>query len=205
MSVTICIPSIPGRDVDRQRAWKSAINQNVEDAQLDVSVAIDEAGQGPAHIRNMLVAEAETEWIAFLDDDDYLLNHHIETLVNLQEETDADVVWPWFKVSGGTDPFPENRGRQWDRTSPHIFPITAMVRRAAFLEVGGFDEDTASQPDPNDPSRTVAGEDWRLWNALSAAGAKFAHTPEITWVWRHHGANTSGLPALARSFYGALP
>jgi glycosyltransferase involved in cell wall biosynthesis len=207
MNVTVCIPTITGREHDLRRAQRSAWAQEVADPMWDryeVTSLRDTEGRGPAHVRNLMVAYSGTsDWIAFLDDDDYLLPHHIATLTALQEETDADVVWPWFRVEGGTDPFPENQGRQWDRTNPHIIPITTLVRRSAFLDVGGFDEDTAAQPDPNDPTRTVAGEDWRLWLALSAAGAKFAHTPEITWVWRHHGSNTSGLPSVARSFYGA--
>ena len=201
MSISVCIPTIPGRDIMLARAKRSAEKQKNTD--LEILVGVDGDGRGPAVVRNTLVAQAKSEWIAFLDDDDYFLPQHLSTLSALQEQTDADVLWPWFRVDGGTDPFPQNRGRQWDRTDPHIFPITTLVRRAAFLDVGGFDEETASQPDPNDPSRTVAGEDWRLWLALSAAGAKFAHTPDVTWVWRHHGFNTSGLPVLARQFYGA--
>lgn len=205
--VTVCVPTIPGREVDFSRAIQSAQEQDwvLEDSMwnnLQIAGYADHEYKGPAYARNYMVKRADTEWIAFLDDDDYLLSHHISTLVRAQEETDADVIWPWFRVEGGTDPFPQNFGRQWDPEDPFVFPITTLVRRSAFMDVGGFDDWSEAVADPNDPQRWVSGEDWRLWNRLSAAGAKFHHVPEVTWVWRHHGRNSSGLPDRARSLYG---
>lgn len=200
--VTVVIPTIPARaEKDLLRAVHSVEKQDYPRELVDTHIITDSQGFGPAEMRNVGVARADTEWIAFLDDDDYLLPNHLSTLFLAQERTEADVVWPWFRVEGGGgDPFPKHRGRQWNPDDPHIFPITTLVRKSKFDEVGGFTA-LGEVPDPNDPTRTVSGEDWRLWLALSAAGAQFHHVNEVTWVWRHHGKNTSGLPDRARRYY----
>lgn len=198
--VTVVTPTIQGRGKELSKAIHSVQEQTIGFENLDLHIVSDLMGDGPAAMRNAGAAEATTEWLAFLDDDDYLLPHHLETLLRAAEVTEADVVWPWFQVSGGTDPFPMNRGRQWDADDPHIFPITTLVRRSMFEKVGGFIVD-GGIPDPNDPKRWVAGEDWRLWLDLSAAGARFFHVDEVTWVWRHHAKNTSGLPDRVRRLY----
>ena len=194
--VTVVIPSIQEREgTFLQKAVHSVQEQTIGFENLDLHVVSDTGGFGPAVMRNVGVGSADTEWIAFLDDDDWLFPHHLEVLLKAAEMSGADVVWPWFEVFGGTDPFPQNRGRQWDYDNPHVFPITALVRRSSFNEVGGFVPLSEAVPDPNDPERLVGGEDWRLWTDLSRAGAKFFHHDETTWTWRHHSSNTSGLPS----------
>ncbi len=44
-----------------------------------------------------------TEWVAFLDDDDYFYPQHLEALANAAQDTGADMVYPWYDVDGGTD------------------------------------------------------------------------------------------------------
>lgn len=199
--VTVVIPTIQGRGHDLSRAIHSVQEQSVGFLNLDLHIISDVDGLGPAVMRNVGVDHADTEWIAFLDDDDYLYPNHLEVLLRAAETTEADVLWPWFFVEGGTDPFPQYRGRQWDPDHPHSIPITTLVRRSVFNSVGGFTPVSEAVPDPNDPDRTVSGEDFRLWCDLSAAGAKFFHVDEVTWVWRHHAKNTSGLPDRARELY----
>lgn len=199
--VTVVIPTIPARaNGSLLEAVYSVEQQTYPRHLVDTHIVSDQYGLGPGEMRNLGVQKADTEWIAFLDDDDYLLPTHLETL--MAHGQDWDVVWPWFRVDGGTDPFPQNRGRQWDPANPHSFPITALVRRSVFLDVGGFRDLPEGQVDPNDPERWVSGEDWRLWLDLSEAGAAFHHVDEVTWVWRHHAKNTSGLPGRAKELYG---
>jgi hypothetical protein len=97
------------------------------------------------------------------------------------------VVWPWFDVVGGGDPFPMFYGRQWDPDCPHQFPITAMVRRILAVKAGGF-------PVADPVSGTCAGEDYAFWCELSRRGARFSHLRYRSWRWNHHGGNLSGLP-----------
>jgi glycosyltransferase involved in cell wall biosynthesis len=188
VSTTLIIPTVDprGKNGFLDKAVRSAEEQIV--AFDEIIVEHDVNREGPAVVRNRAAAKVETEFIAFLDDDDWLLPRHHQVL----SELDGDVRWPWFEVHGGSDPFPFFRGRQWDGADPHQIPITVMVRTEAFWDVGGFEG--VGKDAPADRWGNRAGEDFRLWCALSEAGYTFSHSPETTWVWRHHGNNSSGLP-----------
>lgn len=166
------------------RAVNSVGAQTLPASAVSIAIDVDRVGAGPTRTRALFAAN--TEWVAFLDDDDRFKEHHLETLWNLIQETGADVVWPWFEVIGGTDPLKEYQGRQWDPLAPHMFPIVAMVRTELAHAVGGFTV--------LDPSGEISGEDHPFYCALNDIGAKFAHTPDITWEWYHNTGNTSGLP-----------
>jgi glycosyltransferase involved in cell wall biosynthesis len=185
-NVTVIIPTIATRKKMLAEAVASVTAQTVP---VELIVEEDVDREGPSTVRNRAVARAATEWIAFLDDDDLLHPNHIETLLTIQEEHNSDLVCPWFKVVGGTDPFPMHRGRQFDLLNPHIFPITVLLRKSAFDAVGGF---LSSRGQHNGHE---TGEDFNLWLRLAEAGFKMYHIPDITWTWRHHGRNTSGLPS----------
>lgn len=185
MTVGFAIPSIPPRRQLLTRAISSIVTQTHPVEQISVAVDNAKAGAGPT--RNRAKDALRTEWTCFLDDDDELLPHHVQHLLARQAETGADVVFPWFDVVDGGDPFPMFRGREWSVESPHSFPITALVRTEVAQSLP-FD-------DPMDPSCGAAGEDFAWWVNLALAGAKIVHTPEITWRWYHNSGNTAGLPS----------
>ena len=172
------MPTIPPRAQLLRRALTSVEAQIYPATKIEVAVDVDK--NGAAVTRNRALFAAQTKWVAFLDDDDEMYPQHLERLVAHQLETDADVVWPWFDVIGGSDPFPIHFGRQWDPERPHSFPVTTLVRRQLAVKVGGF-------PDGE-------WEDWNFWLRLNEAGAKFAHLPERTWAYHHDSYNTSGRP-----------
>lgn len=184
--ITVVIPTIPPRARMLARAVASVSKQ--EHPAAAIVIAQDTAGDGAWSTRNRGVLSVGTTWTAFLDDDDELLPHHLRRLLELAETTGAGLVWSWFQVIGGTDPFPMHRGREFDPASPHIVPITYLVRTelllAGMAATGGFRPDTAGAWDKQDAP---------LFVAMAAAGGT-ANTPEVTWLWNHHGANTSGLP-----------
>jgi hypothetical protein len=151
-----------------------------------ISVAIDNNHEGSGPTRTRAMRAVKTEWLAFLDDDDQFLEQHLETLVKHQQDTGADVVWPWFRVLSGQDPFPMHQGRQWNPEDPHIFPISALVRTEVALQAEF----------PPHVENGWGGDDFAFWTTLSAQGAKFSHVNEVTWLWDHAPAghhNTSGL------------
>lgn len=184
-TVDVVIPTIPPRRDMLMQAVLSVLEQTYPVNAVIISSDITRSGAGPTRQAGLM--RATSTFVCFLDDDDRLLPHHVETLVQAAEQTGSDVIFPWFTVEGGTDPFPMFEGRQWDPDDPHIFPITAMVRT-----------DLAQQsnfPIPNPDQADWAGDDFPFWLTVSRLGGKFHHVPERTWIWRHHGQNSSGIPS----------
>ena len=186
-TVSVCIPSIPTRsDLLKSRALSSVLTQTHPVSEICIS--LDLKKDGAWENRNNATKMANSEWIAFLDDDDEFQPHHVETLLNAAHEQQADVVWGWFDVIGGSDPFPMHRGRQWNINDPHIFPITCIVRRSLVL-------DSKAMFMPEESNIGAWGiQDFPFWKSVYDAGGKFLAIPDTTWNWYHHHANTSGLP-----------
>lgn len=186
--VTVVIPTIPGRGRMLSRAVTSVTKQ-AEPVAATV-ITNDHHGAGAWANRNLGLMHVRTPWLAFLDDDDELLPHHTRTLLDLAERTGAGLVWGWFEVIGGTDPIPQCRGKVYDLADPHTVPITYLVRTEVALEaareVGGF------LPDPRG-SGAFDVQDFPLFHAMASIGGT-ANVPDVTWLWHHHGRNTSGLP-----------
>jgi Glycosyl transferase family 2 len=183
VDITVAISSIPVRTSLLHRALASIAVQTLPAEALSIAIDIDRQGAGPTRTRAL--RQVQTPWLAFMDDDDELLPHHLETLCNAQCEFGADVVWPWFQVIGGYDPIAGNRGKQWNHDEPHTFPITTLVRT-----------ELAQQCFFPEPLSNVgcSGEDFNFWMQMSNLGAKFHHVNEITWRWFHDSGNTAGLP-----------
>lgn len=177
--VAVCIPTIPPRAPLLRRAVGSVHQQTVPPQQI--CIATDVHRKGAAATRNAAVAEAVTEWVAFLDDDDEFEPWHLEQCLAHAKDTGADLVYPWFTVVDGVDPLGwENR--QFDPVAlrqANYIPVTVLVRRELVLAAGGFHNRT-------DGIGGATWEDWWLWLALLDLGATFSHLPMRTWRW-HSG------------------
>lgn len=209
--VTVCVPTIPARREKLERAVRSIGDQRIgDDVRLSVSVVMDEVGEGAAVTRNRAWRNADTGWVAFLDDDDVLRPEHVERCLRRALETDADLVYPWFNIHDdagnditGNDPlrapvgghyvspygvtFDDDLQREL-MTRNNFIPVTVLVRRELLEAVDGF-------PIPNTSEWPESCcEDWGLWRRLLEAGARFEHLPRRTWIWTWHGRNTSGRP-----------
>lgn len=187
------IPSIPPRQETLQRALTSVWIQNrPADA---VAVTLDNRREGAPINRDRGLAQVQTDLVAFLDDDDEFGPAHLALLVEHLEATGADLVYPWFTVIGGTDPFPMFEGQPWDDDAPHQVPVTFLARTEAVRAAGGFSYGWDGENDPGvDGLGNRAGEDYALILRMVEARHKIVHLPVRTWLWFHHGANTSGLP-----------
>ena len=140
---------------------------------------------GAAANRNRALAVVDTEWVAFLDDDDELLPQHLRVCARHAYLTGADVVYPDSEVVGGDHPvnvFDFDFDPTLLRRRNYI-PVTVLARTELVKQVGGF------QPHPDENGDPC--EDWGLWLALVDAGATFSHVPQRTWIW-HVGNGTKG-------------
>lgn len=184
--VTAVIPAVPPRVADGklERAVRSVLAQTRPvDA---ISVSVDHARRGAAANRTRAVSGVGTEWIALLDDDDEWNPDHVQRLKEHADETGADVIYPWFNVSGGFDPWPGIEGAPFSAERLRQFnyiPITVLVRTELLWTVGGF----RPKGPPENPC-----DDWGTWERLVEAGAVFSHLPWRTWTWHWHPGNTSG-------------
>jgi hypothetical protein len=157
----------------------------------DVIVEFDDSRSGAAATRQRGLTKVATPYVAFLDDDDEFLPEHLDLLLDTMQGWQADYVYPWYEVVGGTDPMPQFFGLPWDNEQPHQTTITTLVRTDLAQEVAFGGE---PESDPNGGGFLVGGEDYRFTLGCMERGARIVHLPRRTWLWHHHGANTSGLP-----------
>lgn len=135
-------------------------------------------GKGAA--RNAGIASARSEWLLFLDADDWLLPHALDRLTSaLAADPALDAVYGgWTRVAPRGEVVAQNYrpepGRLFEvLTRFCAFTIHAcLVRRALVERVGAFD-----------PSLHTC-EDWDLWQRVARAGARFSAVAEIVACYR---------------------
>lgn len=181
--ITIAIPAHPARAASGllHRAIGSALRQTRPAAGLSLAMDLTRAG-APA-TRQRALDQVITPWVAFLDSDDWLYPDHLASLMECAEETGADYVYSYWDTNITPDIL-GHFGKVFDPASPTETTITVLVRTELAKAVGFKAlEDRESN----------TGEDWRMVLGCIDQGANIVHLPKQTWVWSHHGANTSGM------------
>lgn len=185
MDITLVMATIPSRyglGGPYERAIASVRAQTFKPAK--VRIVLDETGAGACATRNRALKDVDTEYCAFLDDDDELYPDHLKLLARCARLTGADVVYPGYdcdddQVRMFGIPFDADMLQQ-----TNFIPVTTLCKTQKALDAGGFQE----HPDVNgDPC-----EDWGLWLAMADKGANFVHLPVKTWRWNPGG--TKGRP-----------
>ena len=193
--ITVAIPAHPARVANGMldRAVASVKNQLLPAA--DISIAIDENGDGAAVTRQRALDAVQTEWVAFLDSDDWFYPEHLKVLAAGARIFSADYVFSYYMVHfPDGKPWPQNDplghfGKQFNPQAPHQTTITTLVRTELAKKIGFFDP-----PEGAEIGGHRGGEDWFFTVGCAEAGAKIVHVPRRTWAWVHHGANSSGIP-----------
>ena len=121
---------------------------------------IRQSNQGIAGARNVGIHEAKSEWIALLDHDDLMLPEKLQKEMAIAEaRPELAVVYSSFDVfypDGSTKHMPVFPAQGlWPaiRYRTPILPSTAIIRRSALEEVGGF-------------TNVYCVDDWDLWFRL---------------------------------------
>jgi hypothetical protein len=181
--ITVITPTIPPRGIMLGRASASVTAQKRKtDAHV---VAIDWTGDGPGATRNEALRRVTTEWVAFLDDDDEFLEHHLRACEKMALWSGADLVYPIGRFDGAGDDPLRQMGQQFNPSRlrmGNFIPITTLARTELIMDAGGF---------PRGDEAPLMGaqrcEDWGLWLRLLDAGGKFMPLHQVTWLCHKHG------------------
>ncbi len=191
MEITVAVPSIKPRAKQLARCLESVAAQTL--SPKAISVAIDSEHQGAAATRQRALDAVQTEWVAFIDDDDWMYPNHLEALSRGFIDHKADYVFSYYMVHDDDgnecpeiDPL-THFGREFDPADPHQTTITTLVRTELAKSVG-FHKAVEGQQIHGQ----TLGEDFAFTLGCVAAGAKIVHQPVRSWAWVHHGGNTSG-------------
>lgn len=184
--VTVVIPTHPARVKNgmTKRAVGSVLMQSHPSTSIIVQQDLTKAGAAETRHRGLM--RVDTEWVAFLDSDDQFKKNHLEVLIKGAEETGADYLYSWYEAVGfNSDPLP-HFGKVFDPENPTHTTITTLVRTELAQSVGF---QTYFKPG----EQPASDEDWQFTLKCLEAGAKIVHVPQRTWLFNHHGGNTSGM------------
>lgn len=135
---------------------------------------------GPAAARNHAAREATGEWLALLDADDAWLPEKLERQLAYADDPSVGVIHCWGPPGGGPAPEQITLESLWEKNC--IVNSSVLVRRTAFQEVGGFDEDRG----------LISVEDYNLWLRLLSAGWQVATCPRQLHAYTPAPGNLSG-------------
>lgn len=127
-----------------------------------------------AESRNAAAALAKTEWLCFVDADDYIDFNYFEEM----EKADSDLRVPrllFNSADGWYEPYKLNR-RNIEHGNP--CPIGTLIRKEMFDRVGGFWEEPVY-------------EDWSLFRRAHLLGASIQHTQARYFAHNLGGRNSS--------------
>jgi len=143
---------------------------------------IHQENRGLPAARNRGAAGAESEFLVFLDADDWIEPDFVEKLSAALERAGDDVSHAYCQerlVEKGTGVW---KVPDWDPVLmllTNLHPVTTLVRRERFEAVGGFDE-----------TMREGYEDWDLWLRFVERGWRGVRVTEPLFVWRRHSDST---------------
>lgn len=138
-------------DVDTQSILRSYYEEEEE-----IRCIRHETNSGAAKARNTGVHEAESEYIAFLDSDDYWESDKLELQLQVAEQyPDAGIIYCDTYVVDEAGKVSKSGKKLVDEdVFDHLLdgwmapnPSTLVVRKDAYLDIGGFDPDLSSCSD----------------------------------------------------------
>jgi glycosyltransferase involved in cell wall biosynthesis len=170
---------------DASKDESGAVLASVEAAHPGVTVLRLPENIGLSRVRNLAASQTTTEWIVFLDADDWLEATYVEEAHRaLARKPDVDVLVPDMAlVRGDRRPrvVKSHVPRDWrGLLKRNTIAQTSFVRRELVLRLGGYDP-------------ALDFEDWDFWVRVLKSGGRFARLPGAFVNRREHGANKSKL------------
>lgn len=163
---------------------------------------IDKPNGGQGSARNTGVAASTSDYICFLDQDDFYLENHIEILTENLPEKDLRLgfVYADLHIADGDggliftssvkEHSPSNPKKSLIdllRSDMFVLPSASIITRKAFESVGGFDE------------QFMGYEDDDLFLRIFRKGFTNYYVDEPVTVWCIHGESTSYSVKMSRS------
>ncbi len=142
-----------------------------------VRVVTPARNRGVAAARNLGIRAARAPLVVPLDADDYLQPDYLKAVLWAHDESGGDIIYTDFWED------PEIEGefrifREHDSDPLEVFngglPVTMLLPKAAWEQVGGFDE------------TLPAWEDWDFQIACNAVGVCFTRLAAPLWSYRKH-------------------
>jgi glycosyltransferase involved in cell wall biosynthesis len=162
---------------------------------------LSQENSGQAAARNFGISESGSEYICLLDQDDYFFPDHIKDLLEV-----ADINDPRFGFAYGDlwrvdesdrvlahscinieSQHPHTQLRTLIRTNMYILPSATLIKKSAFLDVGGFDPQLRGYEDDD------------LFLRMFVAGYINCFTPKAVTVWTLNNSSTSFSESMGRS------
>ena len=162
---------------------------------------IDKENGGQGSARNAGVAATHSTFISFLDQDDYYLNTHIETLLDAIPSNDPHLGWVYgdlFEAEGNGDVLrtsmvtahsvhPKSNAYDLLRNDMFVLPSASLISRKAFEAVDGFDP------------QFMGYEDDDLFLRIFRRGFTNYFVPKAVTVWCMNTESTSYSIRMSRS------
>jgi len=167
-------------------------------------IVLRQTNSGQSAARNYGVSYATGNFLAFIDQDDIWYDNHLQILVNNIESTSQRPIgWIYSNLdqidhTGKMIYFdvfrkiphvahPKTSLLDCIRTDMFVLPSSALVSRAAFDHVGGFDE------------RLIGCEDDDLFLRIFISGFHNIYVPISTLKWRIHSSSSSHSTSMGKS------
>lgn len=171
-------------------ALNSITKQTMQPDSIVVVNDLERAGAG--RTRQKLLAAVDTEWLAWLDSDDYWFPEHLATLYQATITANAVFAFSWFDALN--DPL-GHFGKTFNPCNPHHTTITFLVRTELAQEVG-FEESQKEGQFSEEDWKHIAG----MAQLCCERDLNMIHVPTKTWHWRQQGQNSSGKPGQGDAF-----
>jgi Glycosyl transferase family 2 len=187
MDITVCVSTIPPRAGQLTRALASVVAQTLQPH--CIVVEYDHGREGAASVKNRALAKVDTPLVAFLDDDDEFLPHHLKALRDCMVDEHAHLVYSVPVVPQAPAYTRDPAHHYWVPFDPaplrreSFIQTTVLVRTSVIRDGGGFWKPEGSPYD-----------DWGMALGVLSVGGTIVHLPMETFIWNHNGLNTSGDP-----------